>query len=47
MKNKKRETLPVIYLLGMPIIFIVANFLARTHVDFYVHLYILVYYYIL
>ena len=34
MKNKKRETLPVIYLLGMPIIFIVANFLARTHVEF-------------
>lgn len=33
MKNKKQETLPLIYLLGMPIIFIVANFLARTHVQ--------------
>ena len=34
MKNKKQEKLPLIYLLGMPIIFIVANFLARTHVEF-------------
>lgn len=33
MKNKKQEKLPLIYLLGMPIIFIVANFLARTHVE--------------
>ena len=33
MKNKKQETLPLIYLLGMPIIFIVANFLARTHIE--------------
>ena len=33
MKNKKQETLPLIYLLGMPIIFIVANFLARTNVE--------------
>lgn len=33
MKNKKQETIPLIYLLGMPIIFIVANFLARTHIE--------------
>ena len=32
MKKKKTENLPLIYLLGMPIIFIVANFLARTHI---------------
>lgn len=30
---KKKESLPLIYLLGMPIIFIVANFLAKTHVE--------------
>ena len=33
MKEKKTESLPLIYLLGMPIIFIVANFLARTHIE--------------
>ena len=33
MKNKKQETLPLIYLLGMPIIFVIANFLARTHIE--------------
>lgn len=30
---KKSTKLPLIYLLGMPILFIVANFLARTHFD--------------
>lgn len=33
MKEKSKETLPLIYVLGMPIIFIVANFLARTHIE--------------
>lgn len=30
---KKSTKLPLIYLLGMPILFIVANFFARTHFD--------------
>lgn len=30
---KEKQTLPLIYLLGMPIIFIVANFIARTHIE--------------
>lgn len=30
---KKSTKLPIIYLLGMPILFIVANFFARTHFD--------------
>ena len=33
MKEKSKDTLPLIYVLGMPIIFIVANFLARTHIE--------------
>lgn len=30
---KKKQTLPLIYLLGMPIIFIIANFIARVHCE--------------
>ena len=30
---KKKETLPLIYLLGMPIIFVIANLIARTHFE--------------
>ena len=29
----KKETLPAIYLFGMPIVFILANFIARVHIE--------------
>ena len=33
MEGKSKETMPLIYLIGMPIVFIVANFLARTNIE--------------